>query len=256
MKRIFIVLFLLFSVNAYAVQYNKDSIVLDANKLTEIQILDVIGASAVDTFPDEKWCTDNGAPYKYSNGNINNGCIPDGAITKTDSPYYNKNVPDLGQRKLYQDRFNGNIQKYPGYVDGSWRGKKWDQLSIFRKMYEHLEVGGAKAKIGWMILIKANVLTTLDEYNLWSQTKSIEGFNDSTAVIFTNDNIEVNTRYLYGNDNAGDVLRVSALDENNRSIWLSLFIKDQAVYDKFIMDLLNWNTSPNLNKINDTLWKK
>jgi len=112
------------------------------------------------------------------------------------------------------------------------------------------------AIIGHKVLIKSKVDTTIPEHYDWDTTKSKDGFNDTTAVIFTDDLIEINTRYLFGHENAGTSLMSSAIAPNNKTIWISMFISDKKVYDKLIEDLDKWNNAPNLNKVGDRKWTK
>ena len=237
MKRLFLTILavLILAGQAWAVEYNSDSVVFDASDLTEIEIIDVQGASAIDTYP------------------VGN---PDGWIPKQDSPYYNPNVPDLGQAKLYEDKFANNVKKYDGYVDGSFLGKSWEQLSSYWKMSFHMTNEQSTTQIGWQIQIKSKVDTTLSEYDQWDTNKSPDGFNDTTAVIFTDTLIEVNTRYLFGHQKAGTALRSSAIAPNNKSLWLDLFISDQSVFDQFLADLNAWNNAPNLIQVSPTKWEK
>lgn len=239
MKKIFTIALLIvigFAANVFAETIiNPDSIAVGEDQLLEIKFLDVIGPTDDDTFPDAKWCTDQGANPA--------SCQPDGWITKSDSVYYRDDVADLGQRDLYTAMQALSVARYPGYTDGDWYGKTWDQLSAYRKMLQHLTDQTTKQQVGWRVQVKFTTEIDSQTHYDWSGSVSPDGFADPSAILFLDDTIEVNTKYMFGHPNAGSVYNVSA---NPPQIWLDLFIPKSStdIYEKLLGDLEEWNQEP------------
>lgn len=153
----------------------------------------------------------------------------------------------MGQRQLYIDMRNGQVLKYEGYVDGSWYGRSWDELSSYRKMLQHMTDQTTRQKVGWNVIVRFDTEVSPQQHYDWATTVDLGGFDDPAAILFRDGEIELNTKYLKGSPEAGTVHLSSSMPYQ---IWATMFVpsSDLDVYDRLVLDLEAWNAEPILQK--------
>lgn len=243
-------------------ELNADSIVFNESQLLNIKFYpDPLGDSVEDNFPNNDWAQSicferanalpDSSPWKEKElARCENkeafGLHPDGFVLKSDSPYKDDSVPDGGQEALYTAAARYQpIEAIPSYDPSEFGGTPWDKLSTYRQKSLHLTKGGPLQPAGKLFELVFTTEVTAGQYGAYKdEVISKDGFDAPIAVLFGSEAIEINTRYLFGNDDAG----VGHQNSSPPQIQARVFISNDEVevYEKFIEDLADWNSGPKM----------
>lgn len=219
--------------HAGTVIYTPDALLLPSEGITKIRVDEVLGSTGA----NDDWPADR----------------PDGYVVKLDSPYYST-AKFGGQDVLSKAMQVNKVEKYPNYEANPWMGKPWDKIPAYWKMASHMEKPLPDALIGWTIQIHDEVQTTTQEFNAWITSRIKEGYDDNVAAEFIEDQIIVNTKYMFGpvGSSTGVMLRASGSEGPGIVATLYVPLANKAAKDKFVADFEAWQSKPKLTKTIDT----